>query len=187
MSYSQIGGFEKGIYDCCNYSQRLKQSTQPLSYQLYFGQAENDNRCIYKKRWYRQDKKIVDVESDLMNIDRVLSKCDKYKYNPNINKSNNISTFDSDAPVVLSQNLCPIVYNNIPIQTNNGLGRLTNFENLCSEKNNNYVDSYKKIEQSKMNVFLNTCSNKPLYNSTYQNSINPTTFMSMDYSDYGNA
>ena len=74
-----------------------------------------------KQFWTRQDPAIVDVESDLRNITRPLSDCDQFKYSPACKRSGMcISTFDRYAPVVLAPEVCPIVYNNIPRQTNPG-------------------------------------------------------------------
>ncbi len=114
-----IGSSNKSIYDNCNYQQRLYESTSPLEYRLYFGQAENCDKCIYNKYWVKYD--LVDIESELRNQVRPLSNCDQFKYSPDCKKSGLcISTFDKSVPVVLDPNVCPIVYNNIPKQTSPG-------------------------------------------------------------------
>ena len=116
MSYSTQGASNRQVYDCCKYAQDLKQSVDPLQYNLYFGAQENCSKCIDKKAWFKQDTEIVDVESELWNITRPLSDCDQYKYNPSCQTSDScISTFASNVPRILSPSLCPIVYNNIPI------------------------------------------------------------------------
>lgn len=121
MSYSTQGASNRQIYDCCAYAQALQQSVDPLQYDLYFGAVENCNKCIDKQAWFKQDRQIVDIESDLWNITRPLTRCDGYKYNPNCKTGPNcVSTFDPNAPRILSPSLCPIVYNNIPVQTNPG-------------------------------------------------------------------
>ena len=76
MSYGTQGSSNNQIYDCCFYSQDLQQSTDPLQYQLYFGQAENCSKCIDKKAWYKFDSAVVDVgkihhRSDLLALDRL--------------------------------------------------------------------------------------------------------------------
>ena len=114
MSYSTQGASNRQVYDCCKYAQDLKQSVDPLQYNLYFGAQENCSKCIDNKAWFRQDKEVVDVESELWNINRPLSDCDQYKYNPNCKKTANcISTYDDSVPVVLAPEVCPIVFNNL--------------------------------------------------------------------------
>lgn len=188
MSYSTQGASNRQIYDCCAYAQTLQQSVDPLQYDLYFGAVENCNKCIDKKAWFRQDKEIVDIESDLRNITRPLTKCDGYKYNPNCKTGPNcVSTFDQNVPRILSPSLCPIVYNNIPVQSNPGYS-VPDPANVCLSKND-----YRKAEETNtfeqwsqgnnailgnnsdpQNVFMfmNACSNKPLYNGEQEN-VNP--------------
>ena len=179
MSYSTQGASNRQIYDCCAYAQALQQSVDPLQYDLYFGAVENCNKCIDKKAWFRQDREIVDIESDLWNITRPLTKCDGYKYNPNCKTSPNcISTFDPNAPRVLSPSLCPIVYNNIPVQTNPGY-TVPDPANICLAKNDyRKADDTNTFEQwvqgnrtilgnnadpQNVFMFMNACANKPLY------------------------
>jgi hypothetical protein len=180
MSYSTQGASNRQIYDCCAYAQALQQSVDPLQYDLYFGAVENCNKCIDKKAWFRQDREIVDIESDLWNITRPLTKCDGYKYNPNCKTGPNcVSTFDPNVPRVLSPSLCPIVYNNIPIQTNPGY-TVPNPANVCLDKNDyrkaDDVNTFEQWSQGNKSIlgnnadpqnvfmFMNSCANKPLYN-----------------------
>jgi hypothetical protein len=179
MSYSTQGASNRQIYDCCAYAQALQQSVDPLQYDLYFGAVENCNKCIDKKAWFKQDKEIIDIESDLMNITRPLTRCDGYKYNPNCKPGPNcISTFDPNVPKILSPSLCPIVYNNIPIQNNPGY-TVPNPANICIAKNDyrkasdvdtleQYVQGNNAIlgnnaDPQNVFMFMNTCANKPLY------------------------
>ena len=108
------------------------ESTSPLQYQLMFNKYENCDRCGVEGQpfWTKQSGAIVDVESDLRNITRPLSDCDQFKYSPACRRSGMcISTYDRSAPVILAPEVCPIVYNNIPRQTNVGY-RLPN-PNIC--------------------------------------------------------
>ena len=179
MSYSTQGASNRQIYDCCAYAQTLQQSVDPLQYDLYFGAVENCNKCIDKKAWFRQDKEIVDIESDLWNITRPLTKCDGYKYNPNCKTGPNcVSTFDPNAPRIFSPSLCPIVYNNIPVQTNPGYN-VPDPANICLAKNDyrkaENVDTFAQWTQGNKTIlgnnadsqnvymFMNSCANKPLY------------------------
>lgn len=179
MSYSTQGASNRQIYDCCAYAQALQQSVDPLQYDLYFGAVENCNKCIDKQAWFKQDRQIVDIESDLWNITRPLTRCDGYKYNPNCKTGPNcVSTFDPNAPRILSPSLCPIVYNNIPVQTNPGY-TVPDPANICLAKNDyrkaDDVDTFEQWNQGNKAIlgnnadpqnvymFMNACSNKPLY------------------------
>lgn len=179
MSYSTQGASNRQIYDCCAYAQALQQSVDPLQYDLYFGAVENCNKCIDNKAWFKQDKEIVDIESDLWNITRPLTKCDGYKYNPNCQTGPNcISTFDPNAPKVLSPSLCPIVYNNIPVQSNPGY-TVPDPANICLSHNDyrkaDNVDTFDQwsngnkailgnnSDPQNVFMFMNACANKPLY------------------------
>ena len=183
MSYSTQGASNRQVYDCCAYAQTLQQSVDPLQYQLYFGAQENCSKCIDKKAWYKQDKQIIDIESDLLLMTRPLSKCDQYKYNPNCESSQQcISTFDPNIPRILSPSLCPIVYNNIPVITSPGYALPDS--DICSGKtdfteadNVNTFRDYnmhnKKIiadnnDPQSIHMFLNSCNNQPLYNGGFE-------------------
>ena len=94
------------IYDTCSYQKRLLQSTSPLNYHFYEGKFENckKHNCVEKKIYNKLD--LVDVESELWNIERPLSDCGQFKYS----KDGKNSKITSDkAPVYLSADLCPIV------------------------------------------------------------------------------
>lgn len=193
MSYGTQGSSNKQIYDCCAYAQELQQSTDPLQYQLYFGQAENCSKCIDKKAWYKFDREVVDVESELHNLTRPLSKCDVNKYNPNCPKSNTCtSTFNPDIPRILSPSLCPIVYNNIPKP--NGPGYNMPNTNICGDSwtrvdtvntYKNYNDNNNSIlggsqRTQDINMFFNACSQQPLYNGGIE-KIKPYSLNSYNY------
>ncbi len=168
MSYANIGGSNKNTYDCCNYSQQLQQSVDPLKFQMYFGKHENCNKCIDKKVWFKQDPQLVNIESELLNITRPLSNCDAYKFNPNYN-----STYDPNNPVILSPSLCPIVFNNIPKQTSVGYSLPS--QDICPNNSNTDVNNVKQFN-NQMNIdgtnnvysFINACDNKPLYNGSME-------------------
>jgi hypothetical protein len=181
MSYSTQGASNRQVYDCCKYAQDLKQSVDPLQYNLYFGAQENCSKCIDNKAWFRQDKEVVDVESELWNITRPLSDCDQYKYNPNCQTSDScISTFADGVPRILSPSLCPIVYNNIPRQTSPGY-TVPN-PNICGDTWRKAADmnTYKDYENNVQNIlgnskqpedvymFLNSCNQQPLYDGSME-------------------
>lgn len=117
---SHIGdsaSFSRSIYDRCEYQKRIYESVEPLGYMMYPGRFENCSKCTYNEKsfWRPFDTEIVDVESDLKNITRRASRCPQNKYLPNCKKSCRcISTFDPSNPVVLPQEVCPIIHNNLP-------------------------------------------------------------------------
>lgn len=114
-----IGGSTRLSYDTCSYEKQIYESTSVLPYNLYFGAQENCNKCIHNKFYTRFG--LVDQESELKNLTRPLSHCDQFKYSPNCKKSGLcLSTFDKSVPVVLAPEVCPIIYNNIPRQTDPG-------------------------------------------------------------------
>ena len=114
------GSSNRPIYDTCNYQKRLYESTSPLKHQTYLGYHENTNKCRDQVFWTKPQ--LVDVDSELSGRTRPLSNCDQYKYNPKCKRSDMCwSTFDKDVPVVFAPELCPIVHNNIPKVTSNGL------------------------------------------------------------------
>lgn len=185
MSYPTQGASNRQIYDCCAYAQSLQQSVDPIQYQLYFGAQENCSKCIDKKAWFRQDREIVDIESDLWNINRPLSKCDQYKYNPNCKTSPMCtSTFDPNVPRILSPSLCPIVYQNIAKQDSPGYN-VPNPDVCGSRTGGNWteadsVNTYQAYDRNNMNtlagskqnedvyLFLNNCNQQPLYNGSME-------------------
>ena len=132
--FSNSGGFARSLYDNCAYQKDLYQSVEPLGFMLYPGKYENCSKCIYDKNnfWRPFDSQIVDAESELSNRTRKATRCAQYKYSPNCKKSCNCtSTFDKTNPIVMPQELCPIVYNNIP--RIRGPGYVLNTEPFCED------------------------------------------------------
>lgn len=118
-----FGGSTQLIYDTCDYERKLCESVSPGAYRLYFGQAENEHKCIYDNVYFKQDPILVETESELKNIRRPYSHCDRFKYRPNCPKSRQcMSTFDNRAAIVPDPSLCPIVHNNIRKPRTNGFG-----------------------------------------------------------------
>jgi hypothetical protein len=110
-----IGSSNRQLYDTCNYEKRLYESTSPLGYRLYEGAFESCSKCLADERIFIRPMDLVDYESELHNLNRPLSDCDQFKYNPMCTKSGMcISTFDKSVPIVYAPEICPIIYNNIP-------------------------------------------------------------------------
>ncbi len=166
MSYAGQGASNKQLYDCCKYSQDISQSVNPFYYQMYFGKGENCNKCIDNKVWFKQDPQLVNVESELLNITRPLSDCSSYKYNPN---QPNTSTFNPNVPIILPASLCPIVYNNIPRQTDKGYAdpsmSLCNGQQLNTNYNSvkQYDNNLNVNNNNNMYSFINSCNQQPLF------------------------
>ena len=141
MSTTNIGGFgtsgsfNRQRYDRCAYQKDLYESTSPLEWQMYGGKFENCSKCIYNKDnfWRPIDVQIVDRESELKNITRRATRCPQFKYLPGCQKSRMCtSTFDPTNPVVMAQEVCPIVHNNIPRMKGPGYSLKT--EPFCSRQ-----------------------------------------------------
>lgn len=110
-----IGASNRTLYDQCDYQQYVHESTAPLAFNTDFSKYENCSRCVIDKLHTRFD--LVDIESELRNQTRPLSNCDRFKYSPGCKDSKSrscFSTFDESMPVVLSPEVCPIIFNNIP-------------------------------------------------------------------------
>jgi len=121
MNTGNSGAFNRSMYDTCAYQKDLHESVSPLNFALSLYKYENCNKCLYDKFYVKYQPEIVDVESELRNITRPLSQCDQFQYSPTCKRSGLcLSTFDKSAPVVLAPEVCPIIYNNIPRQTNPG-------------------------------------------------------------------
>jgi hypothetical protein len=103
------GGYNRTIYDRCEFQKRLHESTGPLAYQLFSGKNEHCNKCVYDENsfYLKNSPQIIDAESDLLNITRRYSRCPQYKYRPSCADKKN-------APIVMAQEVCPIIHNNIP-------------------------------------------------------------------------
>lgn len=131
MNGGDSGGFNRLIYDRCEFEKRTKESTDPLSWRMYPGKYENCKKCIYDNQFTRPfDNDIVDRESELKGISRRASRCGQFKYNPGCKKSAQCtSTFDPSNPIVLAQEVCPIIHNNIP--RINGPGYTLDTEPFC--------------------------------------------------------
>lgn len=119
MSGLNIGGSNRTMYDNCAYQKNLMESVSPLQYNLWLGKFEHCAKCTDKQFYTKYQ--LVDVETELRNQTRVLSKCDQFKYSPSCKKSGLcLSTFDPSVPVVPAPEVCPIIYNNIPKVTHPG-------------------------------------------------------------------
>lgn len=69
--------YNRSLYDTCKNSQQVKDTTNPLIYQLYNGMYQNCNNCNkVNKTAELTVQQRTDLESSLMNIDRPLNDCD---------------------------------------------------------------------------------------------------------------
>ena len=111
-------------YDGCAYEKKLRESVTPLSYRMFSGAYENENKCTLNNKTYRPFD-LVNEESELLNITRPASNCPECKYNPSGAHPAHCGgscrrTFDAQNPIVLAPEVCPIVHNNIKRPTNPG-------------------------------------------------------------------
>jgi len=117
MNSGDSGSFTRLRYDRCAHQKDTHQSVEPLQYVMYPGKYENCSKCTYNEEsFYRPfDEAVVDAESELKGLTRPASSCPQNKYSPKCPKSKTCtSTFDKSVPIVLAQEVCPIVKNNIP-------------------------------------------------------------------------
>ena len=120
-----IGSSNRLPYDRCSYQKQLYESTAVGARNMYMGHYENVNKCRHDKFWFKQSPELVDAESELRSLNRPLSDCDQFKYNPKCKKSKMcVSTYDSENPVIYAPEVCPIIHNNIPKYCDNGLPKL---------------------------------------------------------------
>jgi hypothetical protein len=116
MNSGESGSLNRSSYDRCAYEKQIVQSTTPMLYRMSMDAYENSKKCVYNNDsfYHPYDDKIVDTESELKGLGRPLSKCGQNQYNPNCEKSSMCtSTYDPSVPVVLAQEVCPIVKNNL--------------------------------------------------------------------------
>lgn len=114
MNSGSAGRFTRLKDDYCNVQKETYESTASGLYRLEDFFAEHRDKCVYNEDNFWRPYDLVDVESDLKNITRAGSRCPQFKYNPNCKKSKTcMSTFDKSAPIVLANECCPIVKNNI--------------------------------------------------------------------------
>jgi len=113
------GGSNRQIYDECAYAQWLNVSTLPSQYYLDMTKHENCGKCRQDKFYHPFD--LVDVESELRNQTRPVSRCSAMKYDPKCTMSKScMRTSDPQVPVVIPPECCSILRQNIPRRTNPG-------------------------------------------------------------------
>ena len=135
MNSGSAGSFNRLIYDNCATQKYYHESTSPLKWQLYHGKFEHCEKCRYDGQFWTPYE-LVDIETELRNQNRPLSHCDQFKYNPSCKSSSLcLSTFDSQIPVVLAPEVCPIVHNNIRRWGHPGYS-LQDPKKFCNGKNN---------------------------------------------------
>jgi hypothetical protein len=127
MNSGSSGSFNRLRYDNCAYQKSLFESTSHLGYELYSGKFENNQKCTVDNMPTYKPFDLVDIETELRNINRAGSRCPQFKYNQNCKKTANCTnTFDQSVPVVFPPEICPIVNNNIPKMYNTGLSSYEN-------------------------------------------------------------
>jgi|SaaInlStandDraft_5_1057022.scaffolds.fasta_scaffold50874_2 hypothetical protein len=115
MNSGDSGSFTRLRYDNCDAKTYLKQSTSSLQYRMSMDAFEHQDKCVHNKDsfYHPFDKAIVDTESALKGLDRKASRCPENKYPKCKSSGGCLDTFDVNAPIVLAQEVCPVVRNNI--------------------------------------------------------------------------
>ncbi len=125
MNSGSPGSFNKLMYDKCAHDEANDRRVGPYMYMMYQGKHENCNKCRKDKFWVPYHPNMVDVESELSNRTRPASNCSQFKYRPGCETSKMcMSTYSASAPVILPPEVCPIVTNNIPRTTSNGIPKM---------------------------------------------------------------
>ena len=118
---NNIGSFNGRNYDPCAYAQQLNRETSPLTYRMYDGYGENNQKLIYDRFYRKDDSSLVDTESELQNRTRRSSKCIGHQYNPACPRGPKCtSTYDSHNPIIPPPELKPPVHTNIVPATGPG-------------------------------------------------------------------
>lgn len=123
MNSGSPGGFTGPHYDHCELDQENQLHNSVYSHQIYHGKFEHCKKCTHEGKFYTPyNAAIVDAESELKNITRPATRCNKFKYNPKCKKNGMCtSTFDESNPVVLAPEVCPIITNNVRKPTSSGI------------------------------------------------------------------
>jgi hypothetical protein len=131
------------LYDTCAFQKRLYESTAPLDYNLYQGKFENCKKHPCHEEPVLTKEKYVDVESELLNIDRPLTQCGQFKYSPD---GKNSKITHKNAPKLLAPELCNIVNNNRPDVRikNTGLNPMFSDNEPVVPTLNDYYNNYEK-------------------------------------------
>lgn len=112
MSYPVFS--DKLPYDNCAIQQQNNRYYKKSNYQFFLPKEENCNKCIHDKFYFKQDPTLVDLESELRNQTRPLSKCNRFQYNSKCNSSICKSTFDTSNPIIPNPLTCTIIRHNYP-------------------------------------------------------------------------
>lgn len=102
-------------YDQCAYQQQYNTLNQIYDYQFFLPGKENCKKCVSDKFLFKQDPRLVNVESELRGQTRPQSKCNRFKFEKDCKKSKICtSTFDNSNPSVLDPSNCTIIRHNYP-------------------------------------------------------------------------
>lgn len=129
------GRFTRRIYDGCAFQQDVRQSTEPLDFQLDVTKFVNcNNMCKPQASYSPNSAALVDVESSLWGLDKISSKCDQAKH-PFCSEMGCLLTKDPRVPLnmnplacdrgkacepysaVIKTNMCESMSSGIPRQT----------------------------------------------------------------------
>lgn len=115
------------IYDNCAYASEIKESTQPLEYNLYRGKFENCKQCpVGDYTNILEFGSRADVESELYGLSRLGSLCPSQKYDPTKEFKN-----PDLSPARMCENIYYITPNNLEKPKSNMLNENNLGINFC--------------------------------------------------------
>lgn len=117
--------YNRSLYDTCKNSQQVKDTTNPLVYHMYNGMYQNCNNCNkFNKTKELTVQQRTDLESSLMNIDRLLNDCDTEKESlSDVMKKIGEENFKFSSPYSCGEHANyahAMVKNNIPVPKSEG-------------------------------------------------------------------
>ena len=115
------------IYDRCAYATEIKESTEPLEYNLFLGKFENCNQCpVGNHLNVLPFGPKADTESELWGINRLNTKCPDKKFQ---------AESDYNNPPLSAARMCDSIYyitpNNLEKPTSNMLNEKNLGINFC--------------------------------------------------------
>lgn len=167
-------GSNRSIYDDCYYAHQVHDETSPFIYQMYEGKYENCGKCRKDNFYHPYD--LVDVESELRNETRPMSRCGGWKYNPNYNIPA-CRTFKSQ-PTMYENPTKRYYYNDNPLnkqishyyaQSQPNIGKCCSMSMQCRPNNQNKSRPPRPVNKSRKSLFESIVSKITNNSSTTSN------------------
>jgi hypothetical protein len=131
------------IYDKCAYATEIKESTEPLEYNLFLGKFENCKTCAVGDHTnVLPFGPRADTESELWGLPRLNSKCPSEKY---------VANSQYDNPALSAAKMCESIYyitpNNLEKPTSNMLNENNLGVNFCPVEKKEVAEQVEQIEE----------------------------------------